>query len=237
MSNIKKRKLDGNPIVITVASQKGGVGKTTIATNLAVCFAKEKYKVELIDADPQKSSMVFRELREKDDIACSENTSTKMHLDIPNKNCYDIIIIDAGGRDTGALRSAVLASAWGILLIPLLASQYDTVAFQDTMKIVNDMRTAAPNIKAYALFNHVNSQTNITKATMDYLTPFQEEYDFEILESVLHNRTPFKEAVGEGVIEMSKSKARSEMELLYKEIKEKFALTNEVKKKWVKKIL
>jgi len=225
----EKRKLEGNPIIITVASQKGGVGKTTIATNLAVCFALEGFKVELVDADPQKSSMTFRDFREKNDIAASSNTSSKMHLDIPKKDCYDVIIIDAGGRDTGALRSAVLSSAWGILIIPFLSSQYDTDAFEDTMKIVNELRTAAP-IKTYALFNQVNSQTNISKATFEYLTPFQEEYDFEILHTVIHNRTPFKEAVGQGVIEMGKSKAKTEMDALYHEIKEKLALTIEGEK-------
>ena len=54
--------------VLSVVNQKGGVGKSTIACNLAVCAAKDGIKTILIDCDPQGSSMNFRATRKDDDL-------------------------------------------------------------------------------------------------------------------------------------------------------------------------
>ena len=55
--------------VIAITHQKGGVGKTTIATNLAVELSK-KYKVKVIDLDLQKSMTYFNNIRQKKRIKC-----------------------------------------------------------------------------------------------------------------------------------------------------------------------
>lgn len=47
------------PIIVAIANQKGGCGKTTTTMNLAGCLVRAKYSVEVVDADPQASATVW----------------------------------------------------------------------------------------------------------------------------------------------------------------------------------
>ena len=98
-------------MIITIGHTKGGVGKSTISANLSVCFALDKKKVLLIDADIQGSSMAFRASRTKEDIKAMAITKPTLHADLKDFSTIDIIIIDTDGRDRGVFRSAILAAA------------------------------------------------------------------------------------------------------------------------------
>ena len=210
------------PKVITVASSKGGVGKSTISCNLAVQFAADGYSVELLDADPQGSAINFRHYREKDDIIASSNHTTKIYNDV-SKKPYDIVIIDAGGRDSQITRSAIAAATYGILLIPFLSSPFDAMAFEDTLEILQEAR-AYTDIPAYAVFNLVDVRTKGNNISGEsFLTELKERYDFKVLSSMLHFRIDFKNSIknSQGVLEYKgrDNKAKEEMQALYDEIK------------------
>ena len=87
--------------VISILNTKGGVGKTTIATNLAVMFAREQKKVLLVDSDHQGSSSDFRATRVNNQtvaqFTATQIQSPTLHEDIPNFN-FDYIIIDVGAK-------------------------------------------------------------------------------------------------------------------------------------------
>lgn len=53
-------------MIIVVGSNKGGVGKTTLASNLAVAFASRAQKVVLVDADPQGSALYWGAMRQQE---------------------------------------------------------------------------------------------------------------------------------------------------------------------------
>jgi len=210
-----------NMKVISVANQKGGVGKSTIACNLAVCAVKDGKKTMLIDADPQGSSLSFRAIRESDDLKAVSITQPTIHKDMGGFESFDLVIIDAGGRDNTLFRSAVTAASRGILLIPVLPSQYDIWAAEDTFKILKEARVFV-EIPAYAVFNQTIQNTTISKEAKETLEELTAESDIKLLESVLFSRVDYKKSIsqGLGVVEyQAKGKASEEMHSLYTEIK------------------
>jgi len=116
-------------VIIAVVSQKGGTGKTTIATNLAACYAAQGREVMLVDADPQHSALDWK--------ADRPSTLPSVHaLHLPEKNLfqevqhlrqkYELLIIDGGGRITATARAAVAAADF--LIIPTLPSKFDLLS-------------------------------------------------------------------------------------------------------------
>lgn len=205
--------------VIVVANQKGGVGKSTVACNLAVAFATSGYKTLLVDTDPQESSLSFRAIREKDDIQAVAITKPTVHKDISRFD-HQIIIVDAGGRDTATFRSAIMAAGNGVLIIPVLPSVYDIWATQDTINVLNEAR-AYIDIDAYILLNQL-IKANIVKEAMDTLAEVAESSNIKILNSKLYSRVSYRNSIkeGKGVIEYEDQKAKLEIESLYLELKQ-----------------
>ncbi len=203
---------------IVVANQKGGVGKSTIACNLAVAFASVGVKVLLIDTDVQGSSVGFRAIREKNDITAIAITKPTIHKDIKEFSNFDIVIIDAGGRDNAVFRSSIMAASYGMLIIPTLPSVYDIWATEDTLKVLQDAR-AFTDIDAYLLINQV-IRANIVKEAEESLRELAEQYDVGLLETKLFSRVAFRNSIkeGKGVLEMRDFKAKEEMSKLFKEI-------------------
>jgi len=207
--------------VISVANQKGGVGKSTIACNLAICAVKDGKKTLIIDADPQGSSISFRAIRETDDLKAVSITQPTIHKDVGDFKNFDLVLVDAGGRDNAIFRSAVTAAARGILLIPVLPSQYDIWAAEDTFKILNEARVYV-DIDAYAVFNQTIQNTTVSKEAKEALEELTAESDIKLLNTVLFSRVDYKNSIGKGlgVIEYHpKGKAAEEMNNLYSEIK------------------
>ncbi len=210
--------------IITIGNVKGGVGKSTIATNLAVVVASKGKRVLIVDADLQASSMAFRSVREADDIKAMAITTPTLHKDLVDLRDFDFIIIDAGGRDSKVFRSAIAAS--DLIVIPVLPSVYDVWAAGDTIELLREARVNK-DIEARILINQLIPNSIMGRETLESLKEFETE--IPLMKTMLHHRAAFKNAVmtGQGVIESEpSSKAALELKNLFSEIE---SITTEIK--------
>lgn len=203
--------------IIAIGNTKGGVGKSTTTVNLAVAAALDGKLVMIVDADVQASSMGFRGVRENDNIKATAITTPTLHKDLGDLQGFDLIFIDAGGRDSTVFRSAVMAC--DLMIIPVLPSVYDVWAAGDTISMVREAIIYKPAIKPRLLLNQLMPNTIMARETLEELEKFKE--DIPLLEARLHSRSAYKNSVmqGLGVMEAEpKGKASAEVKALYDEV-------------------
>jgi len=212
-------------MIITVANKKGGCGKTTIAVNLAAMLAQSE-KTLLIDADHQGSSMVFSALRPDTakEFQTVQITTGTIHKVVKGFNEHKNIIIDVGGGDTDAFRSAIYAA--DVLVVPVTPSPFDLWSTEDTFKVHSELSTTK-DIKTIVVFNMLPPlrNQNILKDSFDLLQEYSAKYNFTLAKTELTFRVAYKEAasLGLSVCEVDGEKyksAASEMNSLLKEIQE-----------------
>lgn len=208
-------------MIVLIGGEKGGTGKSTLATNLAVWLAHSRRDVLLLDADRQGTSANW----------VSERTE---HPELPVVHCvqrygnifkavkdlaerYDDIIIDAGGRDSEELRSAMVAA--DKLYSPVRASQSDLWTADHLNQLVALARGLNQNLQAYALLSMAptNPRVNEAAEASEMLAEFKE---LQLANIVIRDRKVFRDAMvdGRGVFEMSDPKAIEELLALAKEI-------------------
>ena len=129
---------------------------------------------------------------------------------------FELIIIDAGGRDSAVFRSAVMAC--DLMLIPVLPSVYDIWAAGETIDMIKEAKIYK-EFAARMMMNQVMPNTIMAKEALEAMEEFKDEAP--LLKSQVHARAAFKNSImkGQGVIEYEpKSKASKEMQALYDEL-------------------
>ena len=158
-------------MIIAVVSQKGGTGKTTIATNLAACYAAQGREVMLVDADPQHSALDWK--------ADRPSTLPSVHaLHLPEKNLfqevqhlrqkYELLIIDGGGRITATARAAVAAADF--LIIPTLPSKFDLLSTENFVQtVLHEVQAYKSVVAGGIVLNQLQAGTAIGKAASEQI--------------------------------------------------------------------
>jgi len=152
---------------ILFGGEKGGVGKSTIAANLAIMSSLMKKDTLFIDTDKQRSTAKFFERRNEKGltpiIPCVHIMGKYLHSEINNlASKYEVIIIDAGGRDSVELRSAMVSPAVSKLYSPLQPSEFDLNTLETIDELTELSRTYNQNLETYILLNMCSTHTKIT---------------------------------------------------------------------------
>lgn len=208
------------PCVITVAHQKGGVGKSTIASNLAAEYFKEYGEaLTVIDLDTQRSLTYFNNIRRFNDIAelpiVQVQSADELEALIDaNKG---VILIDAGGFDSRMNRIAMAYS--DLIITPVSDSSFELGGLMIFQEMLADIRKDVPGLIATVLLNRVHQFAG--KSLEDIFDFVKENAEFSYFETILRDRGEYKRATenGKSVVELaSDGKAAREINSLIKEI-------------------
>ena len=147
-------------MIVLVGGIKGGSGKTTVATHLAILRAADGADVLLVDADDQETASDFTLLRNEKRGGNAGYTGVKLtgmavrtEL-IRLKSKYDDIIIDSGGRDTGSQRAGLTIA--DVALIPCLPRSFDIWTLEKTADLIRQMLPANPGLNASVFLNRTD---------------------------------------------------------------------------------
>lgn len=206
-------------MIVGLLNQKGGVGKTTLAVNLAASFSRDGSRVLLIDADPQGSALDWAAAREGEPLFSVVGfPRPTVHKDIAQLGQgYDYIVIDGPPRVTDLARSAIMAT--DVVLIPVQPSPYDIWAAEEVVKLIEEARVYKDSLKAAFVVNRKIVNTAIGRDVGEALAG----YPVPALAASVTQRVVFAEAVarGQAVHEIdAEGPAAAEIEALRKELME-----------------
>ena len=194
--------------VITIAQQKGGTGKTTLAVHLALAFTNyHNFKVAIIDTDPQGSLGKWFMIREEKKLSndnltfktaslwCAQYESKTLKKD------HDIVIIDTPPKIESDARPSIESA--DLVLIPMAASHVD---FWATGAIVEIAKKA--NKKILIQINRSSQRSKLISKTNDFI----KSLNLSATKTIIGNRQIFASSMGEGKTAVEKQKKSNAVE-------------------------
>lgn len=211
-------------MIFTVGGIKGGTGKTTLSTNLAIWLSQQGADILLVDADEQESASDFTAWREE--TKKGELGYTLVQLNGPTvrrqieqlKPKYDHIIIDTGGRDTASQRAALFVS--DVYLIPFAPRSYEIWTLSKVQVLLSEIQgSRSTPLQVYSFLNKADTRGADNSEATEVL---RENEELNFVNYPVINRKTFASAASKGlsVFEMvpADEKAVAEVEALFSHV-------------------
>ncbi len=179
--------------IITVAQQKGGSGKTTLAVNLAVALNRRGYSVALVDTDPQGSMgrwFIERMQAGHEDEAMDFSTSSAWGASYESeklKRRFDFVILDTPPKIDSDLRPALRAA--DLVLVPVATSHVDLWATEGVLDLARREKAAL-----LVVLNRVRPNTRLAAEVADKAI----DLGARVAETQIANRVIYAETLGQG---------------------------------------
>lgn len=209
-------------MIVVCGGIKGGGGKTTIATNLAVMRSLAGKDVLLVDADEQDSASDFTVLRnqEFETEGGAGYTAIKLRGSAVRSEVtrmapkYDDVVIDAGGRDNTGHRAALVVA--NLYLVPLFPGSFDVWTLENVSQLIDEASAFNAQLKSFCFINRADPQGADNEEAAQIA---RDTKGLIYLELPLGTRKAFRRAASEGkaVVEYrpKDGKAINEIKRLY----------------------
>lgn len=206
--------------VIAVLNQKGGAGKTTIATHLARALQKQDYSVLLVDSDPQGSARDWAAVNEENPVTVIGIDRPTIDRDLKSVAKKDFIIIDGAPQASDLALSAIKAADF--VLIPVQPSPYDIWATSDLVDLVKQrIEITDGKLQAAFVVSRLIKGTKIGSEISDALLG----YELPVLETRIAQRVVYPTTAANGTTVLDaqpNSEAAQDIEALAIELLSKF---------------
>jgi chromosome partitioning protein len=203
-------------MIICLVNQKGGVGKTTIAVNLASCLSERGFQTLLVDADPQGSVLQWQSISQDQPFEVTHRPSASLLSDKKGMALgRDHVIIDAPPA-IGEITRAVL-SVSDLAIIPIGPSPLDIWSSKETISLFPEVRKRNRRLTPKLLICRKIVGTRVGKEAREAL----ETYGIPLFASEISQRVAFVEAMisGRSVLNFAPhSEAAEEIRRLCEEI-------------------
>jgi len=210
-------------MIVAISHQKGGVGKSTIAWNLAVLFSQLLPTV-IIDLDTQQSLTQTNQIRQSLGLVPLEvkhvANAGELAMHIERDVAHRLTIIDSGGFDSAYNRVAIAGS--DLIITPISDKPFDLMGLQKYEEILKSLsEIQKETIKTNVLFNNLNPAMKNFGDLIEFICMSEH---FELMTSVIRQRVDIANSIGVGksIKEFRIfSKADQEFDALFEEVKEK----------------
>lgn len=231
--------------ILVVGSTKGGVGKSSLATEVAGRAVGEGIDVVLVDMDPQQHAAAWvawrdqaiRDGRRLEPVPCQRLTA-EPELE-PSQNAarliaavrdlqkrYELLVIDVGGYDSVEMRTVLQAAV--AVVAPIVPSQWNVAAWRRFRSIVETARITNPQMTVLGVINQVSTHAVLgpreERDSREFLEPHFAAEGFRLADAVLRTRSVWRtrREDGIGLDELAgparDPKANREMAAVYREV-------------------
>jgi chromosome partitioning protein len=183
-------------VIVALVGQKGGVGKTTCATALAVEWHARGRRVLLVDADPQGSARTWGDVAVEQGRAAppvvAMGAGLHKHLrDVAPD--YDVVVVDCPPRHGDVMRAALMVA--DVAVLPCGPTALDAWALEASIALVREARELRPALRAAVAITRRDPRTALGASARATLEPF----GLDVLASELGLRVTYQEAPAAGL--------------------------------------